>query len=231
MGAEADQLLDYYADDTLFHAEFDTLQSFRLALAKAERLLEHLDKAGLDINDTKTQVLLRLCGKQAKQIRREVIEVRHGQPHLRLHALWTQRFLPVVDKARSLGTQLSYDAFEDHTVQRRITAARAAFGRLRRVLTSKSHLTVRKRSYLWSTCVGTCLCYGLDTCGLTLSGLQRIRVLVQKQLRAIARKPAHITHVSNQALLDELGIAEPGAYIYQRARSIVPISLSALACW
>ena len=46
MGAEADQMLDYYADDTLFHAEFDTLQGFRLALAKAEKLLEHLDKAG-----------------------------------------------------------------------------------------------------------------------------------------------------------------------------------------
>ena len=221
MGAEADQLLDYYADDTLFHAEFDTLQGFRLALAKAEKLLEYLDKAGLAINDTKTQVLLRLCGKQAKQIRREVTEVRHGQPHLRLHALWTQRFLPIVDKAKYLGTQLSYDAFEDHTAQHRITAARAAFGRLRRVLTSRSNLTVSKRVHLWNTCVGTCLYYGLDTCGLTLSGLQKIRVLVQKQLRAISRKPAHITHVSNQELLDELGVAEPGAYIHQRSRNLL----------
>ena len=221
MGAEADQTLDYYADDTLFHAEFDTLQGFRLALAKAEKLLEHLDTAGLDINDTKTQVLLRLSGKQAKQIRREVTEVRHGQPHLRLHALWTQRFLPIVDKAKYLGTQISYDTFEDQTVLHRITAARAAFGRLRRVLTSRSNLTVSKRIHLWSTCVGTCLYYGLDACGLTLSGLQKIRVLVQKQLRAISRQPAHITHLSNQELLDELGVAVPGAYIHQRARSLL----------
>ena len=57
--------------------------------------------------------------------------------------------------------------------------------------------------------------------GLTLSGVQKIRVLVQKQLRAISRKPAHITHVSNQELLDELGIAEPGAYIHQRSRNLL----------
>ena len=128
MGAEADQTLDYYADDTLFHAEFDTLQGFRVALAKAEKLLERLDTAGLAINDTKTQVLLRLSGKQAKQIRREVTEVRHGQPHLRLHALWTQRFLPIVDKAKYLGTQISYDTFEDSSVLPRPELHSAASG-------------------------------------------------------------------------------------------------------
>ena len=80
---EADQLLDYYADDTLFHAEFNSLQGF---------------KAGLKINDSKTQVLLKLSGRQAKQIRREATEFRQGKPHLRLCALWTQRLLPIVDK-------------------------------------------------------------------------------------------------------------------------------------
>ena len=35
----------------------------------------------------------------------------------------------------------------------------------------------------------------------------------QQQLRAIARLPTHITHVSNQELLDRLGICEPEAHI------------------
>ena len=42
---------------------------------------------------------------------------------------------------------------------------------------------------------------------------QKIRVLVQKHLRAMSRTPAHITHVGNQELLDQLGVQEPGAYI------------------
>ena len=63
-GAEADHLLDYYADDTLFHAEFDSVQGLRIAIGRAEQLLECLTKAGLQVNDEKTQVLLKLSGSK-----------------------------------------------------------------------------------------------------------------------------------------------------------------------
>ena len=36
---------------------------------------------------------------------------------------------------------------------------------------------------------------------------------MQKQLRAIARLPAHITHVRNQAVVEQLQICEPGARV------------------
>ena len=139
--------------------------------------------------------------------------MRRGRRHLRIFTLWTQRMLPIVDKAKYLGAQLSYESFEDATTQHRVVAARAAFGRLRRILTSRSNLSLASRVKLWSACVGTCLYYALDSCGVTLSGLQKVRVLVQKHLRAISRTPAHITHVGNQELLDQLGVKEPGAYI------------------
>ena len=56
---------------------------------------------------------------------------------------------------------------------------------------------------------------------MTLSGLHKIRVLVQKHIRAISRQPAHLTHVSNQELLDKLGVAEPGSYIRDRVAKLV----------
>ena len=211
IGAEADQLLDYYAYDTLFHAEFDSVQGLRIAIGRAEQLLECLTKAGLQTNDDKTQVLLKLSGSKSKQILRDITEMRRGKRHLRIFTLWTQRTLPIVDKAKYLGAQLSYESFEDAT--NRVVAARAACGRLRRILTSRSNLSLASRVKLWSACVGTCLYYALDSCGVTLSGLQKIRVLVQKHLRAISRTPAHITRVGNQELLDQLGVQEPGAYI------------------
>ena len=219
IGEDADHNLDYFADDTLFHMQFDSMTGFHLAVSRAEALLTSLEEAGLTINDNKTQVLLKLCGSRAKKLRKDALDVRKGQPFLRLSTLWTQRFLPVVSKAKYLGTQLSYDGYEDHTTQHRLTAARAAFGRLRRVLTSHSDLSLRVRIRLWTTCIGTCLYYGLESSGVTLSGLQKIRVLVQKQLRAIARQPTHITHVSNKALLDDLGVTEPGTHLRQKAHA------------
>ena len=103
----------------------------------------------------------------------------------------------------------------------RVTAARAAYGRLRRILTSRSNLSLKARLGLWTTCVGTCLYYALDSSGITANGLQRVRVLVQKQLRAIARMPAHITHISNQDLLIQLGVEEPGAHILRNMQSLL----------
>ena len=200
--SQTDQLLDYYADDTLFHAEFDSVQGLRVAIGRAEQLLECLTEAGLQINDEKTQVLLKLSGSKSKQILRDITEMRRGKRHLRIFTLWTQRMLPIVDKAKYLGAQLSYESFKDATAQHRVVAARAAYGRLRRILTSRSNLSLASRVKLWSACVGTCLYYALDSCGVTLSGLQKIRVLVQKHLTAISRTPAHITHVGNQELLD-----------------------------
>ena len=212
-GDEADQLLDYFADDTLLHQDFDTAQGFRQAIERVGQLLEVLAQAGLNVNDDKTQVILRLAGSRAKQYLHEVTEERRDGRFLRVSALWKQRFLPVCRQAKYLGAQSSYDSYEDATVQHRVTAARATYGRLRRILTSRSNLSLSSRVRLWSACVGAGLYYSLDSSGLTNNGLQKVRVLVQKQLRAIARMPTHITHVSNQELLDRLGVCEPGAHI------------------
>ena len=205
--------MDYFADDTLFHQEFTSVGDFRQAIDRVGKLLEVLAQAGLCINDDKTQVLLKFAGSRAKHFLHEVTDARRDGRYLRVSALWAQRFLPICRQAKYLGAQLSYDSYEDATVQHRVTAARATFGRLRRILTSRSNLSLTARVRLWSACVGAGLYYSLDSSGLTNNGLQKVRVLVQKQLRAIARMPTHITHISNQELLDRLGVCEPGAHI------------------
>ena len=195
---EADDILDYYADDTLFHEEFKSASDLRSAVRHIEMLWDVLLQAGLIINDAKTQVLLKIAGSHAKQALRDFTEVRRGIAFLRLRALGQQRLLPVVTQARYLGAQLSCKNFEDAKVHHRITAARATFGRL-------CNLSCQARVKLWRACVGATLYYSLDSVGVTLSGLQKVRVLVQQQLRAISRMPAHLTKVSNQELLSTGG--------------------------
>ena len=67
-GDGADQVLDYYADDTIFYDTFRSRQELHASMEKAEKLLEVLAQAGLNINDEKTQVLLKLGGSQAKKV-------------------------------------------------------------------------------------------------------------------------------------------------------------------
>ena len=219
-GGDADKVLDYYADDTFFHVIFTSRQGLYEAMGRAEQLLATLTKAGLTINDDKTQVLIKLSGSQAKQVYRDLLDERQGTKYVRLTSLWQQRFLPICDKVKYLGARLTYGSFEDAAVHHRVTAARAAYGRLRRILTTRSNLSLASRVGLWTSCVGTCLYYALDSSGVTINGLQQVRVLVQKQLRAIARLPTHLTHISNQDLLLRLGIEEPGAYILKHMQSL-----------
>ena len=61
---DADQVLDYYANDTFFHDTFQSCHGLRASLGKAEQLLATLTQAGLNANDDKTQVLLKLGGSE-----------------------------------------------------------------------------------------------------------------------------------------------------------------------
>ena len=221
LGEKADDLLDYYADDTLFHTEFHSEKDLQKAIRQIEILFDVLLQAGLNINDSKTQLLLKIGGSHAKQVLRSYTELRRGARFVRLRALGQQRLLPVVNHARYLGAQISYENFEDSTVHHRITAARATFGRLRKALTSRSSLSCKARVNLWKACVGTTLYYSLASVGVTLNGLQKVRVLVQQQLRAISRMPTHLTKVSNQELLEQLGVIEPGTYILQSMQRLL----------
>ena len=51
--------------------------------------------------------------------------------------------------------------------------------------------------------------YGLGACVLSGPQLTRLRQVLLRQLRAISRTPAHITHESDHALLSRLGILTP----------------------
>ena len=53
-------------------------QGLRLATCRVEQLLACLTKAGLEINDAKTQVLTKLSGSRAKKVTQDVTEVRQG---------------------------------------------------------------------------------------------------------------------------------------------------------
>ena len=94
-GAPMHGSMDYYADDTLCHSTFESEQELVMAIRQVEALFECLAQAGLDINDSKTQVLLQIRGAHAKQALKKYTECRKGDRFLRLSAFKQQRWIPI----------------------------------------------------------------------------------------------------------------------------------------
>ena len=92
-------------------------------------------------------------------------------------------------------------------MQYRIQQSWSAFHRLYRFLVSKS-LPIADRPRLWRTCVQTALFYGLPAIQLDAHCCSALRTHVIKQLRSIARSPAHITHESNDAIRHRLRVTD-----------------------
>ena len=92
-------------------------------------------------------------------------------------------------------------------MQYRIQQSWSAFHRLYRFLVSKS-LPIANRLCLWRTCVQTVLFYGLPAIQLDARCCSTLQTHVSKQLRSIARSPAHITHESNDAIRHRLQVTD-----------------------
>ena len=203
----------FFADDLHFCdviARETDLDSF---LHKAGKLFLHLQKFNMLINYKKFAVLMHLKGACAKRWRKHHVFHREGGQFLRIRVGEAIAFLPIKTIHKYLGIVLSYQAYEKATVLHRLAQSKAAYHRLRPVLTSKSTLNQRERLRVWQVCVLSCLRYGLDSIPLTQGLLKLIQVQCARQIRAITRSPVHLSR-------------EPTARLY--ARLHIPTELAHL---
>ena len=213
----------WYADDTLFQAIFHNEHQLRHTLAAIAKALYVLEALGMTISTSKCAVLLELRGTKAKKTKAQVLTQRQKSLHLVVEHAGTQWKLPVVSKLDYLGAVLSYHKPKDATVDRRLQASRAAFERLRPVLTNQN-LPLRIRVRLWETCVVCTMVYSLPQVGLTLQGATKLSVLFHRQLRHITRTPVHIGFISNECLRHQHGLVHPLETIATRAAGQVQIT-------
>ena len=191
------QDLQMYADDFLMYWIFRCRVDFHRALSSIPILLGALRAFGLNINLSKTAVLVR-------------------QPE----------FVPLVKQHKYLGCIISLFDFEVRTLRHRISVGRSQFTRLRKVLTSRKHLTLSRRARIWDACIWSSLSYGLICCGFTGYSYSKLAEVVATQLRAVARSPRHIHHETNEALRARLHIQDPAQRLQQLHHGLVQRLLS-----
>ena len=203
------QYLTMFADDFHVGKCFYGYNELETLSAQIGFVITTLRKHGMSVHATKAQAILTVEGTQRSTVTQKLTRTTEDGRFLRVYTRAGDEFLPLVRKIDYLGAVTTYDSSASATLRRRTLLAKAAHSRLRSVLHAHRSLTVHHRVRLWRATVWPCLAYGLEVCGLTDEHHTQIQTLVMRHLRGIARSPAHITHESDTALAQRLGVPLP----------------------
>ena len=192
--------LTLFADDFCSCWVIDSVSALHKALEDLAMLLEVLALFKLHVNLKKTALLLSIKGKAAKKLLDKLLIHKAGSTFLKVRVNDDDQLIKVQESHVYLGTVLAYRRRQDLNISHRISSAQSRYQQIRKVLNGRGPLAARWRIRLWSACIQPCLLYSVEVVGCTLSGLQRLRALATRHLRAILRQPAHLSHVTNAAI-------------------------------
>ena len=202
------QALTGYADDFLVNWEIRSPRDFTNACASIPKILAALQSLGMSISLDKTVILLALKGRATPQLLKTYTCHKKTDRFLRLaHGAHTT-LLPIRSSHTYLGTKIGYGHFERETAQFRMSQAWVAFHRLHSLLKHPS-VPLARRLQLWLTCVWSITRYGLSSTGIDGTSARMLTQHIFRQLRIVARSPAHVSHEDNATLLHRLNIPHP----------------------
>ena len=198
-----DNTLTGYADD--FHAlwQFEHPRDFRNAIGQIPRIMEVLRFYGMDIALDKTAILLAIQGRAAPHLLRDFAATVRGHRCLVIRHPSGNLSIPIKTSHPYLGVLIGYHSFEQATVKHRLAQSWVAFHRLH-VFLKHNQIPQKKRMQLWIACVWSIIQHGLTSTGLDSVSTSLLIAQTSKQLRMVARSPAHVHHVTNTALYDRL---------------------------
>ena len=209
-----------FADDCWANWLIHSADELQRALKDLQILLCTLEDYKMRINFTKTAVLVKLVGKQASQALRNCTCIRHGALHLVVTVNGRTQYVPIRAEHEYLGSRVCYERVADRNLDHRLQAGQLRYHKIQRALTGRHVVSVSHRIRLWTACVFTSTSYSLAAVGLTAQGLHRWETRVLRHLRAIMRKPAHLTHVSNEAIWTQAGLQRPGRCILAQLQGL-----------
>ena len=188
-----------YADDMHFAWQAMSVEQLDGILREIRVVFDVLRTLGMQVNPTKSSLLLGLRGPLAdKWMKQRVTRDKTGVRHLRYGPALCDR-IPIVPSFVYLGVVISYRNFEDLTLRHRLAIAAGHHARLRRILRAKKVLTPSERARLWTVLIQSAQLYALEAVGVTKEGMRLLHVQTTKHLRGIFGTARHVDGLSDAA--------------------------------
>ncbi|CAE7353220.1 secG [Symbiodinium sp. CCMP2592] len=201
-------LTNMFADDFFGSWTYRSPDAFRAAIRSIGTLVHTLKRVGLELSLEKTVLLMASTGTSVSSVVGGYRVYKEGATYLQIPVGQSRVLFKVVSSHKYLGARLSYQGFELLNLKHRLATAWGSFWRLHSILISRA-LPLHTRTRLWMACVFSVLRYSLHHVGLPKTGPLLIRQAVHRQLRMIARSPAHLWHVPSSDILVRLGVEDP----------------------
>ena len=199
------RLFTFYADDAFASWLVQEPEQLRQAIQDIQIIIDIFNRLGMTVNVKKSAILYDLKGPDVKKILKHHQVKQQGGMSLQVRQLGTVALIPIVKQHDYLGTVIAFRDPATLTLNKRMLKARGQYSMLRKTINSPRIVSKKCRYRIWEAGVLSSSTYGLLASGLTTTGCSRLRQMASRQVRAIARLPAHLTHVSNVQVRAQLG--------------------------
>eukprot|EP00438_Fugacium_kawagutii_P001766 Skav227143 [mRNA] locus=scaffold133:549400:554637:- [translate_table: standard] len=219
-----------FADDWITHVLIRDQTHLHQAIHRIGIMLDLLEDHGVQINLDKTKAMMTLRGTALRKInKRYLLRTKQGA-FLCIPRKHGTSKISLVSNIAYLGIQLSYTALESKTMAHRQKSGNIATALLHKWLFSRRPLRLQHRIRIWRQCILPCHWYGLLHVGFRHQDLIQLDQLWMKQLRRITATPAHLTHMSNIALLQHYAIPDPLVQFHSLGVKLQARQLNRLQC-
>ena len=196
--------MSMYADDKHTFWRINSVSSFRRALMQLEVVILTLREARMEVNVGKSAAVIALKGTHAQRVIHTHTRTWNGVQCLVMHQRDQSTYIPLAEHLPYLGVVLSYKQYELQTAQARCSRADQLFGSLRRLLRTRSLLSVAQRLRIYKACVSPALHYGILAVGVNQAALKLLLSTHAQHLRKLLRIHEH--GVTNRQVLQRAHI-------------------------
>ena len=220
-GPAWNDILSLYADDILAQECLQDVADVARVLQRWGKLIDFLGDHGLQLSQGKSVILARIGGLKGRAIWKKFLVRTAEGWFVRVPLKVGDTLIALKEEHRYLGAMISYKTYEASTFRYRLAQARTQYGRLKKLLHSRQHLTLQQRMRMYRTCVWSTLSYSLHATGLGPAQVAQLRGVVATHLRAIARSPRHLTGETSESLHARLGFPEPMQQLCSEMENLV----------
>ena len=214
--------LNIYADDFHVGSTFTSWADFEFLRQTIGILFHTLASLDLQMNPQKSVAILKIKGQHSRKLLQHCVRRDHTGQSLKIdmpHA--DPVYIPIHRQTKYLGVVISYDSFEHDTLRHRISLMHVGFQRLKRWLTGRHSLNIKRRFQLWQTCVYPILSYGIFATGTSQSGIRLAIMHMTKMLRLILHDHPYITHRTHRQVFQHHSVPSPIALLHGTVTGLI----------